>query len=173
MLITPMTPNVIARPIAIKHQHRAQAQTEEERLDSAIEATATVDLTHRVRAASLTAGVGLDEPAVWRICRAGWRAGSGPPARSRPASVATACQRASGSRPSSAASARPVSISCLHGRVRFDAAAPAAARWSRRRASAAFPDRREPHRASPLERSKRATAVLSTRSEPVVRADLG
>ena len=40
MLMTPMTPNVMASPMAIEHQHRAEAQAEEQRLDAGVEACA-------------------------------------------------------------------------------------------------------------------------------------
>ena len=48
MLMTPMTPNVIARPIADQHQHRAEAQAEEQRLDARVEAARRVDAAHGV-----------------------------------------------------------------------------------------------------------------------------
>ena len=47
MLMTPMTPKVMASPIAGQHQHRAQAEPEEQCFQRAIEAAPVLDLGER------------------------------------------------------------------------------------------------------------------------------
>ena len=124
-----------------QHQHRAEAQAEEQRLDCPNRSARQRSIVrHRVGGRLSDLGVGLGERRRPATCRAA------PPAcfalRRKPAG-----QRGDGrqtrvadSGPSSAASARPVSISVLTSRIRLDAdALPAAARSPPRRATASSP----------------------------------
>ena len=149
MLMTPMTPKVIARPIADQHQHRAEAQAEEQRLDAPSRSCATSRCCAPPRPRrACTSASALGEAAVRR--RLEQRRQPVAHLRAEPVATAssTAASRAPRSPLSSAASARPVSISCLHRRRRFRRR-PAARSSSRvalveRRASSPSPRRAAP-----------------------------
>ena len=125
-------------PDGDQHEHRAEAQAEEQRLDARVERRArSIDSTASAaarltpcRARRTLPSSDCSSSAASRLRTSG---------RRRCDSVATAASRASGSLPSSAASARPVSISVLTWDRFRRRRAGAAARCSRRRATAAFP----------------------------------
>ena len=121
-----------------EHQHRAEAQAEEQRLDARVERARAIDA--RARRPRPPAG---PPRRARRSCRrrpsrGAARAGCAPPARPARRASLIAASRAGASAPSSAASARPVSISALTRGVGLDAGPLAQQRRrSARRATAA------------------------------------
>ena len=165
MLMTPMTPNVIARPMRHQHEHRAEAQAEEQRLDARVEPRARDRCGSTASAAARrTLRVALERRCRRRTARAARPAGCA----LRAAAGATASRSpraaASDSLPSSAASARPVSISALTPGVGLD---PVRWRSSSMVASSSdaqhLPDGVEPHRRVGTRQREAREAVLSTR----------